>query len=159
MLSWGGGPRRGHPLLGSALPAPLPGLAAARRGAHGQVGRGMTRASRASHVLGGDHGGEGQGDGGDPGAVQHHRAPPGAPPSGHQGLRGRDQRYAPLPRPATAPQSLRPSPPSIQEPTWRRGQCQAGLGRRILSGACCPGPARGPSPSTAISQITHLNNY
>lgn len=64
----------------------------------------------------------------------------------------------PSPAPPPPRQSLRPSPPSIREPTWRRGQRQAGLGRPILSGACCPGcfPARGPSPSTPISQITHL---
>lgn len=83
----------GVPLLGSVLPAPLPGLAAAPRGARGRRPR-VTRASRASHVLGRDHGGEGQGDRGDPGALQHHFAPPGAAPPGHQGLRGRDQRYA-----------------------------------------------------------------
>ncbi|XP_070128374.1 paralemmin-1 isoform X6 [Equus przewalskii] len=49
------------------------------------------RTAAGATMMKADHGGEGQGDRGDPGAVQHHLAPPGAAPPGHQGVRGRDQ--------------------------------------------------------------------
>lgn len=163
----------------AVLPAPLPGLAAAPRGACGRWPR-LTRASRASHVLGRDHGGEGQGDRGDPGALQLHVAPPGAAPPGNQGLRGRDQRYATLSPPTPPPRAgparctrgegfiaLRPlshSSPTAQaclrprDRPRRLAKCQApGWAPGIESWLGLP--VSKPSPSIPSSWITRGNNY
>lgn len=135
-LPWGGRPH----CLALCCRLPFPGLAAAGGGHVGRWPR-VTRASRASHVLSRDHGGEGQGDWGDPGAVQHHLAPSGATPSGHQGLRRRDQRYAaPTPYPQT------PTPPSSHS-------LSRSLSSSLIWHGRCSGQGLTPQPTVGLEAV------